>query len=137
MIALDTNIVVRLLVNDDERQSRQAYRLVSSHPVFVTLAVLMETEWVLRRVYGFSRSQIVEGLRGLVGLEQFSLDDPAGVKRVLEAFEAGLDFADAVHLAQAQSAKSFATFDTSLVRKAGQITGLIPVSTPASLVGGR
>lgn len=127
MIALDTNVVVRLLVNDHEGQHRLAYEIVAAGPVFVTLAVLMETEWVLRKAYGFSRAEIFAALQGFVGLEQVRVDDGPGVKLVLTAFEAGFDFADAVHVVQARSAEKFATFDLALVQKAAEATGLIAV----------
>ena len=127
MIALDTNVVVRLLVNDHEDQHRLAYDVVAAGPVFVTLAVLMETEWVLRKAYGFSRPEILAALQGLVGLEQLTVDDGRGAKLVLTAFEAGFDFADAVHLVQARPAEKFATFDLALLRKAAESTDLIAV----------
>ena len=130
MIALDTRIVVRLLMNDDEIQARVAYRLIASHDVSVTLAVLMETEWVLRTVYRFSKSRILDAMKGLSGLERMTFDDPVGAETALRAFENGIDFSAAVHLAQARTARSFATFDKDVVKKAAKLTGLVPVFTP-------
>ncbi len=68
MIALDTNVVVRLLVNDDPSQTRRARTLLATRTVLVTPTVLLETEWVLRGAYGISRSALARSLRGLLGL---------------------------------------------------------------------
>jgi predicted nucleic-acid-binding protein len=54
MFAVDTNIVVRYLVNDSAAQAARARRLVEREDIFVPLTVLLETEWVLRGVYGFT-----------------------------------------------------------------------------------
>jgi len=127
VIALDTNVVVRLLVNDHPSQHKLAYEVVAAGPVFVTLAVLMETESVLRKAYGFSKLEILGALRGLVGLEQLTVDDGRGLKLVLTAFESGVDFADAVHLVQAGPAGQFATFDLALVRKTADLKDIVAV----------
>jgi predicted nucleic-acid-binding protein len=58
MIALDTNVIVRLLTRDDEAQYQHAFRAVSSNEVFLAETVLLETEWVLRHAYGFSMNEI-------------------------------------------------------------------------------
>src|SRR5215212_7131812 len=63
MIALDTNIVVRLLVRDDPVQTAQAATVVRDNRVLLTTSVLLESEWVLRSRYRVQRSSIVEGLR--------------------------------------------------------------------------
>lgn len=136
MISIDTNVLVRRLVRDDENQSRTAASLISSQPVFVATTALMESEWVLRKTYRFSRSQIVTALEAFLGLRSVTVDHAPSVKRVLDAFAAGLDFADAVHLAQSRSADQFATFDPDLVRIAALQTGLIGVFTPRFFEGG-
>lgn len=58
MLAVDTNIVVRLLVADDPVQSQIAAGLFRQHPIFIALTVLLETEWVLRSSYRFSAKAI-------------------------------------------------------------------------------
>ena len=121
MIALDTNIVVRLLVRDDPQQTERAAAMVRDQPVLVTATVLLETEWVLRSRYRVPRPAIVAALRRLVDLEQLTLDRPTEVARALAWFEAGLDFADALHLAASHAARDFATFDRELAREAGAI----------------
>lgn len=56
MIAIDTNIVVRFLTQDDPAQFKQAARLFRETELFIAESVLLETEWVLRFAYGFSPS---------------------------------------------------------------------------------
>ena len=126
MIALDTNIVVRLLVRDDPAQTAQAVAVVRGSPVLVATSVLLETEWVLRSRYRVPRATIVEGLRRLIDLDQLTLDHPTVAARALDGFgQAGLDFADALHLAASHAATEFVTFDRALARRAGAI-GLAP-----------
>ena len=125
MIALDTNIVVRLLVRDDPAQSAQAVAVVRGSPVLVTTSVLLETEWVLRSRYRVPRATIVEGLRRLIDLDQLTLDHPTLAARALDWFEAGLDFADALHLASSHMVAEFATFDRALAGDAAKL-GIVP-----------
>ncbi len=58
MIAFDTNLFVRIAVNDDLKQAELAEQLLDSNEVFVPRTVLLETEWVLRSVYKKSRTEI-------------------------------------------------------------------------------
>ena len=120
MIALDTNVVVRLLADDDPDQSRRAAGLLEDNAVFVPLTVLLETEWVLRSVYALGRDALLRGLRGLLGLPNVTAEATGRVLYALSWYEQGLDFADALHLSSAveTSAGSFATFDVRLRRLA-------------------
>jgi predicted nucleic-acid-binding protein len=58
MISLDTNMLIRLVVNDNDAQSELAERLVRDNRVFISKTVLMESEWVLRHSYQYSRERI-------------------------------------------------------------------------------
>ncbi len=120
MIALDTN-VVRLLVRDDEAQTEQAAVLVRDNDVLLTTSVLLETEWVLRSKYRASRAAILNGLRRLTALDRLTVDHPATAARALDWFEAGLDFADAVHPASSVAAAELATFDREFARRAASL----------------
>ena len=121
MIALDTNVVVRFLVNDDPSQARRARALIQGNSVFVPVTVLLETEWVLRGGYGLPRAEVVRLLRALLGLPDLATEDPQRIARALEWHEGGIDFADALHLAGSTSAERFATFDEKLVRAARKL----------------
>jgi predicted nucleic-acid-binding protein len=122
MIALDTNVVVRLLVDDEPERTRRARKLIEKGPVLVVPTVLLETEWVLRGAYKVGRARIVQSLRNLLGLPELSVGSADAVGQVLELFERGLDFADALHLALATDAEKFATFDARTAIRARRIT---------------
>jgi predicted nucleic-acid-binding protein len=129
MLALDTNIVVRFLTRDDAVQSPKAYRLITSGPTFVADTVLLETEWVLRSLYGFGPARIAYALRDLVSIDGVTVERPDRIAAALDYADAGLDFADALHLARAAHCEAFVTFDKSLVR-AARGSGAIPVRAP-------
>jgi predicted nucleic-acid-binding protein len=128
MIAVDTNVVVRRLVADDAAQARRATALFERGPVFIPVTVLLETEWVLRGAYALERTQINRLLHLLLGLPGVEMAEPEAVMRALERHAEGLDFADALHLALAGDAESFATFDRRLLR-ASKVGGL-PIVAP-------
>lgn len=122
MIALDTNVVVRLLVDDDPAQTRRARRLLEKHNVLVVPTVLLETEWVLRGAYEIKRPAVARSMRLLLGLPTVVLAQAQAVVQALGWFEAGLDFADALHLALAEDAEGLVTFDARLAKRARRIT---------------
>lgn len=124
MIAVDTNVVVRFLVRDDPRQAARAASLIGNNPVWISKTVLLETEWVLRSLYGFSTDARAGALRALAGLRTVFLEDELAVANALGWWQEGLDFADALHLASAGAAKQFATFDRKLVKQTKRLTSL-------------
>ena len=120
MIAIDTNVVVRLLTNDDPAQAARAADLLARERVLVPKTVLLETEWVLRYSYELPSSAVLVAFRKLLGLPQVAAEDATAIARALELYEGGMDFADALHLASARDATAFATFDTRLAKRAGR-----------------
>jgi hypothetical protein len=74
MLAVDTNVVVRYLANDDAAHAARAQRLLARDDVFVPLTVLLETEWVLRGVFGFPTADVVRALRGFAGLPRGTVE---------------------------------------------------------------
>jgi predicted nucleic-acid-binding protein len=118
MIAVDTNVVVRLVVGDDEVQSRRAATLFEQNEVYVCKTVLLETEWVLRFSYRLDGAAVLNALKGVVGLPQVSVEDGPAVAEALELLSAGMDFADALHVASSRGAAHFATFDKRLKSRA-------------------
>lgn len=118
MIAVDTNVLVRLLVQDDEVQAAKAEQLFNDNQIFIADTVLLETEWVLRFAYKLSADDIHLGLSQLLGLDNVVVRDQEAIQKALNWFHTGLDFADAWHLAQSQQCKGFATFDVKLIKKA-------------------
>lgn len=128
MLAVDTNVIVRLIVGDDRVQSPRARTLFAANEVWVATTVVLETEWVLRRVYRYDRLTLVGALTSLAGLPNVRLEDAERVAFALERLKAGADFADALHLAAASQTDGFATFDKDCVRAA------VPGGTPVGLL---
>ena len=111
MLAVDTNVIVRYLTRDDAEQFAKASALIRSEDVYVCTTVLLETEWVLRRGYRFSRAGIIAALAAFAGLPRVTLEDAALAAKALDWMERGMDFADALHLAKAASCEAFVSFD--------------------------
>jgi predicted nucleic-acid-binding protein len=119
VLAVDTNVVVRLLVNDDARQAAVARRLFESDEIWISVTVLLEAAWVLESVYELSATETAKALRGLLGLPNVRVEDAGAVAAALEAAGRGLELADALHLARVPDDSVFVTFDRSLA-KAGK-----------------
>lgn len=128
MIAVDTNIVVRLLVQDNASQAAKAEQLFASDKIFIADTVLLETEWVLRFAYKLNAEDIYLGLTQLLGLENVVVRDQVAMQSALNWFHLGLDFADAWHLAQSQHCEGLATFDVKLIKKAPNSINCKPFS---------
>lgn len=121
MIAVDTNVVVRLLTGDDPGQAARAAGLFEEGEILLPKTVVLETEWVLRYAYGLDAPRIVEALRKLFGLPQVTVEDAVEVAEALEWHAGGLDFADALHLASCRGAERLATFDRELGKRARKV----------------
>ena len=124
MLAIDTNVVVRYLTNDHPQQSLIVRSLVESQEVFVASSVLLECDWVLRSVYGYSRPAMANAIRHFAGLPTVVLEHGERLVRVIEAAEAGMDFADALHLSAAFECEAFLTFDSKFI---AATKGMTPV----------
>jgi predicted nucleic-acid-binding protein len=121
MVTVDTNIVVRLLTQDDELQYQQSLAIFQSQDIFIADTVILETEWVLRFAYKFKPSEICQALRQLLGLSNVYLANASLIAQVLQWHETGLDFADAFHLAQGQHCSELYTFDEKFVKRANRL----------------
>lgn len=129
MIAVDTNVLLRVITNDDPAQaSRAAKFLARPDRVFVPKTVVLELEWVLRGAYGIDRQGIAAAMLRLQDLSNVEIEDDSVVALALTWYEGGMDFADALHLASAGPNLDFATFDAAL-RKKAQGLGLKSVSS--------
>lgn len=122
MKSLDTNVLARFFVDDADdaqaAQQRPAAIAALSNRAYVSVTVLLELEWVLRGFYALARRDIVKALRALTGIEHVTIEDRDSVLAALSAFEAGLDFADALHVSRSTRASAFVTFDRHLARRA-------------------
>jgi predicted nucleic acid-binding protein len=129
MLAIDTNVVVRYLIGDHPEQAARARALIDNQEIFLSITVLLETEWVLRSVYGLDRTLLAKGLRRLGGLAYLEIEDSTVVAQALDWMENGMDFADALHLAKATHCDAFVTFDRDIARAAKRI-GITGVRAP-------
>lgn len=116
MLAVDTNVIVRLLVNDDPRQGAVARDVFESDEVWIGVTVLLEAAWVLQSVYGLTAAEVAKALRGLLGLPNVRVEDAVVIGSALDAASGGLQFADALHLARTPEGAEFVTFDRALAR---------------------
>src|SRR5665213_1641159 len=129
MLAIDTNVIVRLLTNDHAEQSEKARALIAREKVFVATTVLLETEWVLRYSYRYRAADVLDSLTAFIGLPNVVLEDSAVAANALGGMGVGTDFADALHLASAARCDAFVSFDTRLAKAARELGGL-EVRTP-------
>lgn len=129
MIALDTNVLVRFLVEDDEAQSAAAAALIvealsAGEGLYVSDIVLCETVWVLTAAYRVKRTEVIPTLRDLLRAKQLVFSTPDLASRALDAFARGRgDFADYLIREHAREAgcNVVATFDRALLGDTGFI----------------
>lgn len=125
MIALDTNVLVRFLADDDPEQSKKAQALLENlHEggAWISDVVLCELVWVLMRGYGHGKSQVIAVLRQLLAARQLVFSHSELLQQALLAFEKGKgDFADYVIRGQSKAAgcDKIMTFDQALLRESG------------------
>jgi len=127
LIALDTNVLVRFLVRDDEDQAARALRRLTEiteadDTAFVPDIVLAELVWVLRSTYRFPRARIISVLRELYTARHLSFASPDRVARALSAFESGRgDFADYLIREQSRDhgSEAVVTFDRRILGDLG------------------
>ena len=122
MVAIDANVLVRLLTADDVAQHRVALKLFSSNEIYIPDSVVLETEWVLRAAYRLSSIEICDTFKTVFGLENVTLSNGQLVAQAVAWHEAGLDFADAFHLAQSQDCESLKTFDSDFIKRARNLS---------------
>ena len=121
MVVIDTNLLLRYLLNDDAGQAKRAQRLLeSSSQVTVTPTIVLELVWVLE-CSDCSRAEIAAALRHVLGLPNMRVANEAAFFRAVQWFEQGMDFADALHLGLSPATATMATFDKDFVTKARRI----------------
>lgn len=127
--SVDTNVLVRLLVQDDEQQTQAVHRLIARHAhkgevLWVAVSVVLELEWVLRSRYKQPKSSIIQAFSALLASVEFSFESETALEQALLDYEAGnADFGEYLHIALSRhhNALPFWTFD----RKAAQTTGAV------------
>ncbi len=126
MIGLDTNVLVRYIMQDDPKQSRKATALIESltdnHPGFITVVSVLELYWVLTTCYDLTDNQVKQALDVLLRTRQIIVDRADQVLRALRVFETSkADFADCLIERTASSAgcEQTLTFDVNAAKYAG------------------
>ena len=127
MAALDTNVLVRFLVQDDARQGGAARRLIrgavdAGGALFVAVTVVLELEWVLRSSFGFDKAGVLQALFALLGSFELTFESEGAVEAALGHYaDATADFADCLHAALALMAgeKPLWTFDRAAAKVDG------------------
>ena len=125
MPAADTNVLVRLVADDDEQQQRHVSSFLRrSGPVFVSHVVLTETCWVLVRAYALSRADLARSVEMFLSTDVLRVERPEIVAEALRSFRSSAaDFSDCLILASARAANELplATFEDRLGRLEGAI----------------
>jgi len=127
MPALDTNVLVRYIVQDDARQLAAARRLISrcvaeGSTLFVPVTVVVELEWVLRSSFEFGKDDVLLALSSLFSAADLNFESEQALEVALQLFRKGsADFADCLHVALATQAgeQPLWTFDKAAARVDG------------------
>jgi len=128
MIGLDTNVVVRYIMQDDAKQASVATKLIEGLtgdvPGFIPLVSVVELVWVLSASFDLKRADIAKVLEVLLRSRQLVVDQAEHVVRALRAYETGsADFADCLieRTAAAAGCDRTVTFDVSASKSAGMV----------------
>jgi predicted nucleic-acid-binding protein len=127
VIALDTNVILRWILRDDEAQAVIAEKLLGE-PCWINTTVLLELGWVLQSRGKLSRDVICDAMMLLITLPEVHIDRLEDVRWALKQFRSGADFADMLHLASAAKVDRFVTFDRKMAKQAGE-NAPVPVET--------
>lgn len=137
MIALDTNVLARAIASEidadaatKDQRTRAQSLLSSGRQLFVPITVIEELEWVLRGAYGMPPDEIAALFEDMLVVETLSVDRAAAVSQALAWYREGLDFSDALHLAQSGLCTGLATFDTRFAKTARRLGLGPPVAAP-------
>lgn len=137
MIALDTNILARAIVHEAEadavtQQQQDAAQalLTSGQTLFLPVTVVQELEWVLRGLYELPRDQVLSVIEDLLQIEHLVVDRAAAIAEAVAGYRQGLDFSDALHLAQSRRCDAVASFDARFRKLAEKLQMQPPVHIP-------
>jgi len=130
MLGIDTNVLVRYLIRDDQPQYERARRLVTrqsakGEPILISLLVLLETEWVLRSRYNLAKADICSALSALLDTSDLAFEDEATIEVALYNWkDSAADFADCLIEARNRrlGCHGTATFDGKALKLPGFVS---------------
>lgn len=127
MPALDTNVLVRYVVQDDEAQLAAARKLIrkcvaDGQTLFVPVTVVLELEWVLRASFGYAKDEVMEVLSNLFSAAEMTFESERALEVALQLYRKGpADFADCLHISLVAQAGELPlwTFDKGATKVSG------------------
>jgi len=127
MLGVDTNVLIRYLIRDDQQQYEKARRLIDrevskGEPLLVSLLVLLETEWVLRSRYELPKSEIVAAFSALLDTADLAFEDEPSIEHAIYLWKDSIaDFADCLIDARnlRLGCRATATFDGRALKLSG------------------
>lgn len=116
--AVDTCVIARWIMRDDPVQTPIADRVMEG-PIEITSTVLLELGWLMTSAGRMSREQFAETALQLLTIEQAVIDRRPNLRWAIERYRAGADWADMIHIAMADAASDFVSFEKKLDQRAG------------------
>jgi len=130
MISVDTNILVRILTNDEPKQVKAAKKIFMDNEIFIPKSVILETAWVLIYSYNIGKSETINSILKLISLPNVNVEGFHTVLHAISLANEGMDFADAIHLSSSDTADKLATFDKKFIRLANKLNPEISTFCP-------
>ena len=131
MIAIDTNVLVRLILNEDAEQTKRARAVVEGvASVLVPYSVLLEAAWVLGVAYKVPKAEVLSSLAAVLGLPNVIAQAPDQVRRAFAWASQGVALGDALHLAGSEGCETFVSFDRRFARQAAGLGAAPEVVSP-------
>lgn len=125
MKVIDTNILLRFFIDDPDdveaKRQKPFAEQVMSQPVYISMTVILEFEWVMRGFYKLHRAKVIEVFTVLMSYAHIVIEDKPILVKTLELHREGLDFADALHLVQSLMYQGFVTFDNNFYKRAKKL----------------
>ncbi|MFZ1410475.1 MAG: type II toxin-antitoxin system VapC family toxin [Micropruina sp.] len=125
MIGLDTNVIVRYVVQDDPDQAALATKTMESltdqEPGFVSVVTVAEISWVLRRAYRLELNAVLDVIEGLINVRELRVEGVDAIRRAVDRARAGGEFADCLiaELGHAAGCATTLTFDRGAAGQSG------------------
>lgn len=121
MTALDTNVLVRYLTQDDDVQFQKVLQMLNRKRAifYVCDLVLAETDWVLRSLYDWTNLEVADAFARLTTIHNLTFESETRLRSSLKALRDGADLADEliVRSSRDHCAKDFATFDKAIIKR--------------------